>query len=197
MKRKPIIRYSLRSLFLATTLVGVTLVPLAQYTRERMAASAAIASIRLVGGETYSDWRSVHCRDYLELINGRYKLDGTRFVFDEDRFPRGEGEVLTITQRLYLSLGAAPPEDVVCVKLVGEDVNDERLSVIVGNLRLCSRLRVLLLIDTKVTDSGLRSIGQLRQLRVLGLKQNCNTECGVLILQQALPGCELVRDAQP
>ena len=185
MGRKRRIRFSLAALFVAITLFGVVLSPLAKYVRERIAVDRAIRSVRSAGGESYSDWRTIHCHDYLELLNGRYKRVGTGIEFDEDRLQSEDGS-LTITQRLFLFAGAVPPEDIACVKLTGDKIDDQCLSAIVKDLMSCSRLRVLLLSKTRVTDNGLKAIAQLRQIRVIGLHKNCNSERGALELVKYL-----------
>jgi hypothetical protein len=196
LKGKRRIRFSLAALFVAITLFGVVFAPLAKYVRERIAVDRAIRSVRSAGGESYSDWRSVSHRDYVELLNGRFKRVGTRFEIDEDRL-RSEDGSLTIAQRLFLFAVAVPPEDIACVKLTGDKIDDQCLSVIVKDLKPCSRLRVLLLSETRVTDNGLKAIAQLRQIRVIGLHKNSNSKRGALELVKSLPECSFVCDSLP
>lgn len=75
------------------------------------------------------------------------------------------------------------------VDLSGTAIDDETLTL-VGRL---SALRTLILNDTQIGDAGLRHLTDLGRLRFLYLRGTRTTEAGALGLEQALPGCLVIR----
>ena len=55
------------------------------------------------------------------------------------------------------------------------------------------QLKELYLVSTKITDEGLKEVAQLKQLRSLDLSFTKSTPAGVAELQKALPKCRIER----
>ena len=53
------------------------------------------------------------------------------------------------------------------------------------------KVTALNLIDTLITDAGLKEVGKLQKLKVLNLRDTKITDAGVAELQKALPKCEI------
>ena len=73
------------------------------------------------------------------------------------------------------------------VDLHGKPATDAEL----GRMRSLSRLRLLLLDDTKVTDAGLVHLQKLQRLHGVWLRNTRVSEQGLAALQTALPHCEI------
>jgi hypothetical protein len=56
-----------------------------------------------------------------------------------------------------------------------------------------TQLQKLYMNDTKITDSGLKNLGALKRLQILGLRLTKVTDAGALELKKAFPKLVIVR----
>jgi hypothetical protein len=191
-------QYSLRSLFVLTTLVAIACSWLTVTIQNEQKRKAAAEAITKAGGSVKSEpgptWLRKLLRDDTLVRVTDVRLYGNALRDDMLVYLQGLGELQ------YLNLSGSQVtdggmshlralRDLETLGLGSTEITDAGLVHLQG----LSQLQRLWLDNTRVTDAGLVHLRGLHQLKELGLVNTKVTDQGVKKLQQALPNCKILR----
>jgi hypothetical protein len=174
-------QFSLRTLFVFTTLCAVACSWLAVKMQQARKQREAVEAIQKLGGEVKYDYQET------TILNPQPPGPAwLRKLFGDDFFATVTSVRLSSDANLGDLKGLT---DVRALFLSNIWVTDAGLE----NLTGMTQLITLFLDDTQVTDAGLEHLKGLTQLQMLYVGNTQVTEAGVTKLRQALPNCRIER----
>jgi hypothetical protein len=189
-------QYSLRSLFVLTTLVAIGCSWLTVTIQNQRRQKAAGVALQKAGGTVLykQTWLGRLLRD-TSLLRAKDATFSGQPTSDVDLVHLQE---LSQLQRLCLGKTRITNVGLVYLETLSQlqelDLEDTKVTDVgLAHLQGLSQLKVLLLNNTDITDAGLLHLRGLQQLQKLSLRGTKVTDQGVKRLKHALPKCGILR----